>query len=396
MGILRPHAIIFTAKNAGFLRKIDLCGLGDLWGRIITVSSKLNDYDYPLPEELIAKRPLPNRDESRMMVLHRDSQTIEHRRFRELKSFLRPGDLLVLNNTRVLAARIFSDDHAIEFLLLEKLGPGRWKCWVKPGRKMRAGADTKIDGVGGRVVEIFPKGERIIVLDEDIDLYAHGSMPLPPYIDRKSDLADSERYQTVFAQSPGAVAAPTAGLHFTPEILADIPHTFITLHVGPGTFKPVQTDNILEHQMHSESFSISEEAAKKINGAERVVAVGTTTVRVLETVARKTRMQNAFKTKEEVTASKRNVKETRMQNAFKMGRGKVEVVPRVGETDLFVYPPFQFHVVDALLTNFHLPRSTLLMLVSAFAEREFVLRAYAEAVRQRYRFYSYGDCMLIL
>ena len=382
------------------------------------MSNKLGDYDYALPEELIAKRPLPNRDESRMMVLHRDSRTIEHRQFRELKSFLRPGDLLVLNNTRVLAARVFSDDHAIEFLLLEKLGPALWKCWVKPGRKMRVGATTKVGNVGLRVQEVLAEGERIIVFEKDIDLYAHGSMPLPPYIDRKSDLADSERYQTVFAQSLGAVAAPTAGLHFTSEILATVPHTFITLHVGPGTFKPVQSDNIVEHQMHLESFSVSAEAAKKINGAKRIVAIGTTTVRVLETVARKTRMQNAFKTKEEITASKREVEETRMQNAFKakeeitaskreveetrmqnafkIGRGQVEIGPRVGKTDLFVYPPFEFQVVDALLTNFHLPRSTLLMLVSAFADREFVLRAYAEAIREQYRFYSYGDCMLIL
>src|SRR5437762_8137950 len=197
------------------------------------MSSKLSDYDYPLPEELIAKRPLPRRDESRMMVLHRDSQTIEHRQFRELKSFLSEGDLLVLNNTRVLAARRFSDDHAVDFLFLEKLGPARWKCLVKPGRKMRIGATTKIDNVALRVEEILPEGERIVALDEDVDLYAHGSMPLPPYLRRESEIADIERYQTVFAEQPGAVAAPTAGLHFTPEILAAIPHTFVTLHVGP-------------------------------------------------------------------------------------------------------------------------------------------------------------------
>jgi S-adenosylmethionine:tRNA ribosyltransferase-isomerase len=336
------------------------------------VSLRLSDYDYPLLQELIAKRPLLQRDESRMMVLHRDSQTIEHRQFRDLKSFLRDGDLLVLNNTRVLAARRFSDDHAIEFLFLEKLGPGRWKCLIKPGRKMRAGAATMIDNVELRVEEILPEGERIVALDKDTDLYEHGSMPLPPYIGRESDSVDTERYQTVFAQTPGALAAPTAGLHFTPGILKEISHTFVTLHVGPGTFRPVHSENITEHRMDAESFSISNEAANKISDAKRIVAVGTTTVRTLEFAARK--------------------HECNMHSSF-AGR---RIEPQSGEADLFVYPPFEFRAVDALLTNFHLPRSTLLMLVSAFAGREFILRAYAEAIRERYRFYSYGDCMLIL
>jgi len=336
------------------------------------MSLKLSDYDYPLPNELIAKRPLPRRDESRMMVLHRDSQTIEHQQFRDLKTFLRMGDLIVLNNTRVLAARKFSDDHAVEFLFLEKLGPARWRCLVKPGRKMRVRATAKIDNVRLRVEKILPRGERIVALEHDVDLYAHGSMPLPPYIGRESDSADSERYQTVFAQTPGALAAPTAGLHFTPEILSEIPHVFITLHVGPGTFRPVQSEDITQHRMHAESFSISEDAAKKIKSAKRTVAVGTTAVRVLETAAR----------------------ETRPVEPVKFSRP--EIAAQEGETALFVYPPFQFQLVDALLTNFHLPRSTLLMLVSAFAGREFLFRAYAEAIRERYRFYSYGDCMLIL
>jgi len=326
------------------------------------MSTRLSDYDYPLPEALIAKRPLPQRDESRMMVLHCESQTIEHRQFRDLKSFLRPGDLLVLNNTRVLPARRFSDDHAIDFLFLEKLGAARWKCLVKPGRKMRLGATTKIDNVTVRVEEILPGGERIVALDEDVDLYSHGLMPLPPYIGRESDRADDERYQTVFAQKPGALAAPTAGLHFTPEILSEIPHAFITLHVGPGTFRPVHSENIAEHRMHSESFSISAEAAAEINGAQRIVAVGTTTVRVLESARRE--------------------------------NGKL--IAQNGTTDLFIYPPHRIEHVDLVFTNFHLPRSTLLMLVSAFAGRKFLLRAYAEAIREGYRFYSYGDCMLIL
>src|SRR5581483_26934 len=297
------------------------------------MSALLSDYDYPLPRELIAKRPLPRRDESRMMVVHRDSKKIEHRQFREVKMFFREGDLLVLNNTRVLPARVFSDDHAVEFLFLEKLGPGRWKCLIKPGRKMRPGARAKIDNVELRVEEILPEGERIVVLEKEIDPYARGSMPLPLYMGRESDSADTERYQTVFAHAPGAVAAPTAGLHFTPEILAEIPHTFVTLHVGPGTFRPVHTENVTDHKMHRESFAISAEAAAKINKARRIVAVGTTTVRTLESAVR--------------------------------ADGKL--VAQTGWTDLFIYPPYHFRVVDVLLTNFHLPRSTLLMLVSAFA-----------------------------
>src|ERR1700736_6508965 len=231
------------------------------------MSSKLSDYNYPLPNELIAKRPTARRDESRMMVLHRESQTIEHRQFRDLKTFLRPDELLVLNNTRVLAARRFSDDHAVEFLFLEKVGPARWKCLVNPGRKMRVGATTEIDRVGLRVEEILSDGERIISLADDVDLYAHGSMPLPPYIHRESDSTDTDRYQTIFAEKPGALAAPTARLHFTPEILSEIQHTFITLHVGPGTFRPVHSEDIPQHRMHAESFSISEDAAEKINKA---------------------------------------------------------------------------------------------------------------------------------
>ena len=301
-----------------------------------------------------------------MMVLHRAGQRIEHRQFGELKTFLQTGDLVVLNDTRVLAARRFSDDGAMEFLFLEHLGTTRWKCMVNPGRKMRVGATTKIDNVCLRVEKIDADGGRIVAFDEDVDVYTGGSMPLPPYVNRPSDETDAARYQTVFAREPGAVAAPTAGLHFTSEILGEIPHTFVTLHVGPGTFLPVRSENITEHRMHAERFSISPKAAEKINAAQRIVAVGTTAVRVLETAARNTEPVNRA------------------------------VEPRSGETDLFICPPFRFRVVDALLTNFHLPRSTLLMLVSAFAGRAFVLRAYEEAVRYRYRFYSYGDCMLIL
>jgi S-adenosylmethionine:tRNA ribosyltransferase-isomerase len=336
------------------------------------MSTKLSDYAYDLPRELIAQRPLGRREDSRMMVLHRAEQRIEHRQFRELKTFLQAGDLLVLNDTRVLAARRFSDDGAIEFLFLERLGPRRWKCLVKPGRKTRVGATAKIDDITLRVEEITDDGERIVMLERDVDLYTGGSMPLPPYIERPIDAKDAARYQTVFAHAAGAVAAPTAGLHFTSEIVNEIPHTFVTLHVGPGTFLPVRSENVAEHNMHAEHFCIGPEAADKINNTQRVVAVGTTTVRVLETAAL----------------------ETRRLKAVKFNKPQIQALS--GQTNLFVYPPFAFRVIDALLTNFHLPRSTLLMLVSAFAGRDFLLGAYEEAIRERYRFYSYGDCMLIL
>ena len=326
------------------------------------MSTKLSDYAYDLPRELIAQRPLECREDSRMMVLYRARHAIEHRQFRELKTFLGPGDLLVLNDTRVLPARRLSDDGAVEFLFLERVGQKRWKSLVKPGRKMRIGATAKIDNITLRVEEITDGGERIVALDEDVDLYAGGSMPLPPYINRASDEKDTARYQTVFGDAPGAIAAPTAGLHFTKEILREIPHTFVTLHVGPGTFLPVRSENITDHRMHAERFSISQEAATKINSANRIIVVGTTTVRTLE-------------------------------SATQAGG---EIVAQERATDLFIYPPYRFRVVDILLTNFHLPHSTLLMLVSAFAGREFLLRAYEQAIRERYRFYSYGDCMLIV
>src|SRR5262249_40755161 len=326
------------------------------------MTTRLSDYDYDLPRELIAQRPPARRGDSRMMVLHRAAQTIEHRHFSELKAFLQPGDLLVLNDTQVIPARRLSDDGVIEFLFLERLGPRRWKCLVTPGRKMRAGATAMIGGAALCVEKITPEGERIVVLDEDVDLYSGGSMPLPPYIRRESDTEDATRYQTVFAHAPGALAAPTAGLHFTPALLSEVPHTFVTLHVGTGTFLPVRSENLAEHRMHAERFSISASVAARINGATRIIAVGTTVVRVLESARRE--------------------------------RG--ELIAQESSTDIFIYPPYQFRAIEVLLTNFHLPRSTLLMLVSAFAGREFMLRAYQEAIRKRYRFYSYGDCMLIL
>lgn len=317
------------------------------------------DYDYSLPDELIARHPLPRREDSRMMVLTRAAQTIEHRRFADFPSHLRDGDLVVLNDTRVIPARVYSDDGRIELLFLEELREHTWKCLVKPGRKMRLGALVHVRDTVGVVTGIEPEGERIIEFRGPIDLDVAGELPIPPYFERAVEASDTERYQTVFARERGAVAAPTAGLHFTPEILAQIPHAFLTLHVGVGTFRSVLTDDVREHRMHSERFRVSEEAAAAINAAQRLVAIGTTTARVLESCGR-------------------------------------PITPQQGATDIFIHPPHAPKTIGALLTNFHLPRSTLLMLVSAFAGREFVLRAYAEAVRERYRFYSYGDCMLIV
>ncbi|MGI8438454.1 MAG: tRNA preQ1(34) S-adenosylmethionine ribosyltransferase-isomerase QueA [Chthoniobacterales bacterium] len=327
------------------------------------MSGRLSDYNYTLPEELIAQYPLPRREESRMMVLHRVEKRIEHRCFAELETFLAPGDLLVLNNTRVVNARRFSADGAIEFLFLEDLGANRWRSLVKPGRKMRVGAQSDVEGILLQVEKICDDGSRILALERAIDLQAGGAIPLPPYVKRTPEAEDLERYQTVFAQVPGAVAAPTAGLHFTSEMLARLPHTFVTLHVGTGTFAPVKTENIAEHMMHEERFAISTDAAASINAAQRVIAVGTTSVRVLEAATR--------------------------DRAGKL-------LPQENATRIFLHPPQQIRRAQALLTNFHLPRSTLLMLVSAFAGREFILRAYAEAVHEKYRFYSYGDCMLIV
>jgi len=323
------------------------------------VSLRTADYDFPLPEDLIARHPLPQRDASRMMVLHRAEQRIEHRSFADFPSYLRADDLVVLNDTRVIPARAHSDDGRIEFLFLEAVGANTWKCLVKPGRKMRIGATTTVGGVPGTVQEILPEGERIIAFAGPVDLDRFGRMPLPPYMEREPEADDAERYQTVFAREPGAVAAPTAGLHFTPELLARLPHAFLTLHVGVGTFRPVQAEDLAGHRMHSERYAVSAETADAINSASRVVAIGTTTTRVLESIGRPLRAAE-------------------------------------GSTDIFIHPPYQFGVVGALLTNFHLPKSTLLMLVSALAGRDFILRAYTEAVRERYRFFSYGDCMLII
>ncbi|SRR5579862_102436 len=312
----------------------------------------LSDYDFQLPRELIAGRPAPRRQDARMMILDRGRGTMEHARFGDFPGLVGPDALVVLNDTKVIPARIFSDDGRTELLLLEPVGENVWKCLVRPGRRNA----LTVAGGAAEVVETLPDGERLVRFAEKLDLEKSGHVPLPPYLRRASDAEDAERYQTVYARNAGAVAAPTAGLHFTPEIIAALRCAFVTLHVGPGTFKPVKTESLEDHKMHSERYSVTEEAAAAINAAQRLVAVGTTTVRVLES------------------------------RPFRAGEGR---------TDIFIYPPFEFRMADALLTNFHLPKSTLLLLVSAFAGREFVLEAYARAVEAGYRFYSYGDCMFI-
>ena len=322
---------------------------------------KTADFDYVLPDELIAQQPLADRSASRLMVVDRTTGQIRHEQFRNLSNFLQAGDLLVLNNTKVIPARIWSQSPAVELLLVENLGNNRWSALVKPGARAKAGMSLRFTPWFNAVVEGETDfGGRILRFTGDVESYLqhHGVPPLPPYIDRAVTGADRDRYQTVFAHSPGAIAAPTAGLHFTPELLATLPHAFITLHVGLGTFRPVKVDNVEDHKMHAEHFVIPESTAAAIRSAQRIVAVGTTVARTLETVG--------------------------------------EPRAAAGTTDIFIRPPYQFRVVDALLTNFHLPKSTLLMLVSALAGRELILRAYAEAVRERYRFFSYGDCMLIL
>ena len=321
-----------------------------------------SDFDYELPQELIAQKPPQQRGESRMMVIDRKSGTIEHHRFADFAGYVRPGDELVLNDTRVVPARYFSNDGKKEILRVDVLGPRRWRCLVRPGKKMRIGRTVEIGDSVGTVVEICEEGgERIIEFDYEPDEEKYGHLALPPYIDRPDGPDDRERYQTVFAREAGAIAAPTAGLHFSDEILSSLSHTFVTLHVGIGTFRPVADDDLTQHHMHSERYELGAEAAGRIQGAERVVAIGTTVVRVLESCAR--------------------------DGALKAGRG---------ETDIFIYPPYQFKVVDALLTNFHLPKSTLLMLVSAMAGKELIMEAYRKAVEERYRFFSYGDCMVII
>lgn len=324
------------------------------------MSARLADYDFELPRELVAARPLPDRAASRMMVVDRAAGTVAHRLFRDLPGYLRPGDVVVLNNSRVIPARLLAPDGRVELLLFEQVGPLRWKAFARPGKRTRAGAAFAVAGTTARIEAVEEDGTRIVVFSGEPDLERLGHMPIPPYLGREDDAEDRVRYQTVYASVAGSVAAPTAGLHFTPEILARLPHAFVTLHVGPGTFLPVRGDNLDEHRMHGENYEVGEEAAAAINAAHRVLAVGTTTLRVLESLPAGT------------------------------------VRPGAGRTDIFIRPGFAFRRAGALLTNFHLPKSTLFVLVCALAGTDLMRRAYAEAVRGRYRFFSYGDCMLIL
>ena len=328
------------------------------------MSDRLADYRYDLPAELIADRPAEHREDSRMLVLDRSEGTIRHRGFLDLPGFLTSRDLLILNDSRVIPARLRSEDGMIEMLLLEQQDPVHWTAMVRPGRKMRSGAVIAAAGTTATVQEVLEDGTRLIRFGAPPNLDRFGEMPIPPYFHRRADESDRERYQTVFARDPGSVAAPTAGLHFTPEILSRIPHAFVTLHVGAGTFQPVKSEELSAHRMHHETYTLPAETASRINATRasggRIVAVGTTAARVLES------------------------------------QPPGELASASGSTDIFIRPPRPFRHVDGLLTNFHLPESTLLMLVSALAGRERILEAYAEAVRERYRFFSYGDCMLIV
>ena len=344
----------------------------------MTEGMNVKDYDYDLPEELIAQDPLEDRSSSRLMVLDRQTGDVEHRHFTDILEYLHPGDCLVINNTKVIPARLFGvkeDTQAkIEVLLLKRKENDIWETLVKPGKKAKPG--TKLvfgDGLlTAEVVDVVEEGNRLIqfhydgIFEEILDQL--GQMPLPPYITHQ--LKDKNRYQTVYAKYDGSAAAPTAGLHFTKELLQKVKDmgvdiAEVTLHVGLGTFRPVKVDNVLDHHMHSEFYMVSQEAADKINRAKesghRVIAVGTTSTRTLEAAADE--------------------------------NGRLHETS--GWTEIFIYPGYQFKVIDALITNFHLPESTLVMLVSALAGREHVLKAYEEAIKERYRFFSFGDAMFI-
>ncbi|MEK4147179.1 tRNA preQ1(34) S-adenosylmethionine ribosyltransferase-isomerase QueA [Robertmurraya sp. FSL W8-0741] len=341
---------------------------------------KVDLFDFHLPEELIAQTPLQERASSRLMVLNKENGEIEHDIFKNLKSYVKPGDCLVLNDTRVLPARLFGEKEdtgaKIEVLLLKQLEGDTWETLVKPAKRIKKGSviffgNGLLSAVcvgekdhGGRLLQFRYEGIFYEVLE------ALGEMPLPPYI--KEQLEDKERYQTVYAKERGSAAAPTAGLHFTEELLAELKvmgvHiAFITLHVGLGTFRPVSVDDIKEHEMHAEFFQMTEEAAQLLNGVRdaggRIISVGTTSTRTLETIASK-------------------------------NDGKF--IADSGWTDIFIYPGYSFKAIDGMITNFHLPKSTLIMLVSALAGREHVLHAYRTAVEEKYRFFSFGDAMLIL
>ncbi len=338
---------------------------------------KVSDFKYELPEELIAQTPIEKRDESRLMVLHREGKTIEHKKFKNIIEYLEPGDVLVRNNTKVIPARIYGKKETganVEFLLLNNIEGDIWESIVRPGNKLHVGTKVIFENglLEAEILEVMPGGTRKVqfkykgIFNEILDKI--GLMPLPPYI--HEELKDKDRYQTVYAKYEGSAAAPTAGLHFTPELLEEIQNKGIeianvTLHVGIGTFRPVKEETVEKHQMHSEHYYIKQEDAEKINRAKqngkRVIAVGTTSCRVLETIADE--------------------------------NGHVEATE--GDTKIFIYPGYKFKILDGLITNFHLPESTLLMLVSSLAGKDFIMNAYEEAVKKKYRFFSFGDAMAI-
>ena len=342
----------------------------------------VKDFYYDLPEELIAQDPLEKRSNSRLMILDKKSGDVTHRHFYDIKEYLRPGDCLVINNTRVIPARLYGEREEtggkVEILLLKRKSDDVWETLVKPGKKARIGTRLTFGGglLKGQVIDIVDEGNRLIrfhyegIFLEILDKL--GTMPLPPYIERPDEEADRELYQTVYSQKPGAVAAPTAGLHFDEPLLEKlrakgIEMAFVTLHVGAGTFQPVRVDSIEDHIMHSEYAEVPQDVVDAVLAAKargsRVVAVGTTSVRSLESAAQ---------------------------------AAKSELIePFFGDTQIFIYPGYQYKVIDALVTNFHLPESTLIMLVSAFAGYQHTMNAYKSAVEQKYRFFSYGDAMFI-
>ncbi|MBR6444645.1 MAG: tRNA preQ1(34) S-adenosylmethionine ribosyltransferase-isomerase QueA [Firmicutes bacterium] len=350
---------------------------------------RVDDFDYYLPQELIAQRPAEKRDGSRLLVVDRKSGKTEHRLFCDIIDYLEEGDHLILNDSKVLPARIFGERKGtgakIEFLLIKRIKDDRWETMVRPGRRVKPG-DTIVFGEGAEgkkleaeVLDYGTDGTRIVEFSYDgifmERLEELGKMPLPPYIERQSDDEDRDRYQTVYCREEGSVAAPTAGLHFTEELLKKaedkgVKLCYVTLHVGIGTFRPVKADNVEDHHMHFEEYHIDEETAESINRAKqegrRIISVGTTSTRTVESAA-----------------------------YFDEDKGIWQVKSGPGSTDIFIYPGYEFRIIESLITNFHLPKSTLLMLISALYDREKILEVYEEAVREKYRFFSYGDAMFI-
>lgn len=345
---------------------------------------KIDEFDYELPKELIAQKPSEKRDVCRMMVLDRQKETIEHKHFYDVIDYLNPGDCLVLNNSKVLPARLFGEKEGtgakVEFLLIKRMAGDRWETMVKPGKRLKPGDSVAFsDNFRAEILDYGPDGTRIAEFHYDgifmERLEELGKMPLPPYIERESTLEDKDMYQTVYCKEEGSVAAPTAGLHFTEELLQKaqdkgVRLAYVTLHVGIGTFRPVKCENVEDHHMHFEEYFVDEETAKTINETilegGRIISVGTTSTRTLESAAYHD--------------------ETSGKNLIRAGEGS---------TGIFIYPGYEYKVVDALITNFHLPKSTLLMLISALYDREKILEAYQIAVDEKYRFFSYGDAMLI-